>query len=162
MKTLQIKNPGEIEPRERAQNFLDQAEEDLLFATICIRKKHRSYNPITQINYLLHQSIEKWLKTMLQIGPGKPWGHDVGDLLESCIQKYSELSKVEQVLKMDEEPSKSEYPLLKRDYPSNLRYREGDAYNSYNLEDQFCILLEAAFLTRRLVKRWLINNEEVT
>lgn len=155
MKTLQIKNPGNTEPRERAQNFLDQAEEDLLFATICLRTKHSGYQPINQINFLLHQSIEKWLKTMLQIGTGKPWGHDIHGFLESCIQKYSELGKVEQVLKMDEE-------LLKKNYPSSLRYREGDAYNSYDLQDQFCILLEAAFLTRRLVKRWLKNNEEVT
>lgn len=158
MRTIQIKNEEDTDSRNRAQRFLDQAEEDLLFATICLRRKHGDYCPIHDINYLLHQSIEKWLKAFLHVGegiPSKSWGHNLDALLSGCVQKDMEMIKVQAMLERDEY-------LLRKDYPSNLRYREGEIYDTYDLLDQFCILLEAAFTTRRVVKRWLRNNEEVT
>jgi HEPN domain-containing protein len=158
MRIIQIKNLENTDSRNRAQRFLEQADEDLLYATICLRNKNGDYWPIDDINYLLHQSIEKWLKAFLHVGEGTPFksrGHNLESLLSSCVQKDMEMLKVQIMLERDEY-------LLRTDYPANLRYREGDIYDTYDLPDQFCILLEAAFTTRRVVKRWLRNNEEVT
>lgn len=158
MRTIQIKNLENTDSRNRAQRFLEQAEEDLFFATICLRRKNSGYWPIHDVNYLLHQSIEKWLKAFLHIGEGTPsksWGHNLDALLIGCVQKDIKMAEVQVLLERDDY-------LLRKDYPSNLRYREGEVYDTYDLPDQFCILLEAAFTTRRVVKRWLRNNKEVT
>lgn len=156
MRTIQIKNIKNTGSRTRAQGFLDQAEEDLLYATICLRSKHGDYWPINDTNYLLHQSVEKWLKAFLHVGDGIPVkrGHGLRGFLDGCIQKHPEMLKVQNILEYDEF-------LLEQEYPSNLRYREGNDYDTYNLQDQFCILIEAAFATRRIVKQWLKTNEEV-
>jgi HEPN domain-containing protein len=157
MRTIQIENRYNTDSRNRAQRFLDQAEEDLLYATICLRSKHGGCCPINDINYLLHQSIEKWLKAFLHVGvgtPAKSWRHNLETIVKACVQKHPEMLKVQIILEHDEF-------LLRNDYPSNLRYREGDDYDTYNLQDQFCILIDAAFSTRRIVKQWLKTNKEV-
>ena len=156
MRTIQIKNIDNTDSRNRAQRLLDQAEEDLLYAVICLRNKRGDYWPINDINYLLHQSIEKWLKTFLHVGVGTPvkWDHGLQGFLTGCVQKHPEMQKVQKILDCDD-------LLLLRNYPSTLRYREGDLYDTYDLEDQFCILMEAAFTTRLIVKQWLKTNEEV-
>ena len=50
------------------QSWIDRAEEDLLCAVFLCRQRI-NYSPLANICYLLHQSIEKWLKRVFNNSP---------------------------------------------------------------------------------------------
>jgi HEPN domain-containing protein len=131
------------------QYLIRRAEEDLFCAVMLCRRKS-GYMPLVNICYLLHQSIEKWLKVFLIIqSPAfKQKGHD----LEYLFDKATEI-------KIQFEFIKSELTLvdpviLGPKFPSDLRYNE----TSPEIEDYIQALMRAVFKTRRLIKRHLIQE----
>lgn len=70
LSTYQIPNPNETDARKVAQSLIDQADEDLFCAIGCMRKN--IHYPVNEICYLLHQSLEKWLKVAHQMSLAKP------------------------------------------------------------------------------------------
>lgn len=90
LRTNQIPIPNEdtFETRKVAQDLLDQAEEDLFCALGCLRRN--PHEPLNEICYLLHQSLEKWIKVALQMSKGKfPYKHELGsdDLLLVFVRR---------------------------------------------------------------------------
>lgn len=156
--TYQIPNPKDSETRKIAQNLLDQAEEDLFFAIGCLRKN--PFDPLNQVCYLLHQSLEKWVKVALHMSSGRfIHSHDLGkDLLPVLCNDQPDLNKAPDLRPVKE--ILEAFPLLKdNNYPSQVRYRENEK-NGYNLYAHLVILLDAVFLTRLLVKKWLKDREK--
>lgn len=160
LRTYQIPIPDDniFETRKVAQNLIDQADEDLFCAIGCIRK-----NPHDHLNetcYLLHQSLEKWIKVAHQMSTGqfKP-SHDFGkDLLPvfcdgNIVNNNSDKAdKPDLHLVFDVLEQAS--VVMEKNYPDRVRYREHEKHN-YNLNIQLAILLDAVFLARRLIKHWL-------
>lgn len=71
LRTYQIPTPTEdasedtYVTRKVTQDLIDQADEDLLCAIGCWR--HNPHEPFSEICYLLHQSLEKWIKVAIQM-----------------------------------------------------------------------------------------------
>lgn len=154
-----IKEASQNLTREVAQNLIDQADEDLFCALGCWRHNH--HEPFNEICYLLHQSLEKWLKVAHQMCfekiPKGSAGHDLKELVEPFQTKPEnksdkpDLSAVMRTLN-------AEIILTNRQYPNRVRYRE-DTGSKFGLNAQAYFLRDAVFITRRLVKRWLKARE---
>jgi hypothetical protein len=156
MQTYQIYNPDNSVTRNTAQNLLDQADEDFLCAIGCLR--NCQHDPLNEVCYLLHQSLEKWLKVALQMSNGNfPHSHKIKEdiLPEFCgenpdITQKPDLREVRIFF--------GRLPIvIDKSYPSYVRYRE----NNHSLNEHVEVLLGGVFLTRRLVKKWLKNREVV-
>ncbi len=145
--------------RKVAQDLLDQAEEDLFCALGCLRRN--PHEPLNEICYLLHQSLEKWIKVALQMSTGTfPHHHHLEKLLQPFCIEESENNKPE--LKDVFRILSAEPALMGNNYPDHVRYRvrENGERVYRTLSPHARLLVDAVFLTRRLVKRWLKYKDE--
>jgi len=154
LQPYRIPNPKNTKTREMAQEVLDQAEEDLMFAISCLRK-HRDSSPLNDICYLLNQSLEKWLKVAIQLGHDSfPKKHDLEDSLFPAASTYCpRLHEVIDILR------RADPDLLDEHYPNRVRYREIEYSRLYA---HSYILLDSVFETRRRVKTWIKNGSQKT
>jgi HEPN domain-containing protein len=128
------------------QRFIDRAEEDLLCALSLYTRRACGYLPVVTVCFLLHQSIEKWLKAFLAVkAKPQPKTHDLYQLLEAARKIEPKFMKVrEDIEKVDSE-------ILGQQFPSDIRYED----TRPDIEKDVEILLQAARATRRLVKQSL-------
>ena len=133
------------------QHFIDRAEEDLFCAMYLYRRGICGIVPYVVICFLLHQATEKWLKAFLPVArlPTKKI-HELSYLFDQAAMEEPEFLEVKAEL------DKVERQILEQRFPSDLRYED----TRENVEDCINTLLQAAFRTRRLVKRWIKRSEE--
>jgi HEPN domain-containing protein len=112
-------------------------------------KTVNGYIPYLSICYLCLQAIEKWLKVYLAVKKvAHKFTHDIPAFLDIVIELDSQFLDVFYPLNTIEEY----YFRKSKNKPANyssMRYETAPA----DIETHAKILLEAAFLTRRLVKR---------
>jgi len=130
------------------QPLIERAEEDLLCALSLYRQGACGYSPLVTVCFLLHQALEKWLKAFIAVQgiSVRPNGqHDLLGRLEAAktVQPaFADIqSKIEEI-----EPE-----IMAHKFPGNLRYNETPP----DIERKVEVLIKAAFVTRRLVKRTL-------
>lgn len=129
------------------QELIERAEYDLLCAIYLSR--HGAFGTPSPENviYLLHQSIEKWLKVVIHTQqknlPKKDQIHDLEKLLGKTESYHACFSHIWQLLI---EGNK----FLDEKYGKNIRYQSYD-----NAENDIYLWIDAAFTTRRIAKRWL-------
>lgn len=146
MKVFELPTTNDRQPHSQ-QVFIDRAEEDFLCALSMWRRGRCSHLPITNICYLLHQCIEKWLKAFLAINsleiPKKyQRTHSLGKFLEIAKQRESLFAELRQKI-ADKEPK-----LLEASFPGNLRYSE----TPEEIEDYVKLLLCIVIDVRRIAK----------
>ncbi len=163
LQTYQIPNPdNKSKAREVAQELIAQAEEDLFCALGCWR--HNPHEPFNEICYLLHQSLEKWIKVALQMSYGSfRRSHNLGVLLRPlCTNKLGVNKQKKKRIQGPEldvvmEILGAEPVLIGKNYPDQIRYRESDT-NDYDLKNHVRILFKAVCRVRQLVKCWLVDR----
>lgn len=114
------------------------------------RGSNRRYSPLTNVCYLLHQAVEKWIKVVHAVAGipevnAKKEGHDLGRLLEPLEAKYPEFSSIRTMIE------EVDGGLLRQRFPADLRYEE----IMPEIERYVAVLMRAAFLVRRTAKTWL-------
>mgnify|MGYP005841338443 CR=1 FL=1 len=141
------------------QPLIERAEEDLLCAIALYRQGACGYLPLVTVCFLLHQALEKWLKLIIAVRGiavaakqdekqrVKP--HDLYRLLTALDEKLPEFGEIRG------EIEKVDPALMDHKFPGSLRYNETPA----EIERYVRVLIPVAFKTRRLVKRYL-NQEE--
>jgi len=162
LQTYQIPNPdNKSKTREVAQELIDQAEEDLFCALGCWR--HNPHEPFNEICYLLHQSLEKWIKVALQMSYGsfRP-SHDLSVLLRPLCTNKSSANKQKKrrqgpILDPVAELLGEEPILMGRNYPDNIRYRTSNT-DDYDLKKHMKVMFKAVCRARQLIKRWLVER----
>lgn len=152
------------ETRKAAQSLIDQADEDLFCALGCRRRN--PHEPLNEICYLLHQSLEKWIKVAHQMSFGRyPHSHDLKELLlpflKSNDSNNNDQKTTAETLDLSSvlRELNAEMILTDKNYPDRVRYRmkiEG----KFSLNAHADILLQAVFLARRLIKCWLPTREK--
>lgn len=112
------------------------------------------YIPLVNICYLLHQTIEKWLKLFVAVN-GIPvsnstwWRHDLNKLFEAAGGKEPIFLEIKETI------NGVDGFLLEHAYPGNLRYNE----TPLEIELHVGVLMQVAFVVRRVVKRWLRKGD---
>ncbi len=135
------------------QPLIERAEEDLLSALSLYRRGACSYLPLVTVCFLLHQALEKWLKAFIAVqgipvtarGP-----HDLDSRFRAAETQCPEFAEVRKRL---EEVAPG---ILHHKFPGNLRYNETPA----DIEQFVKVLIEGAFVVRRLAKRHFKKLEE--
>lgn len=132
------------------QYWIDHAEEDLLVAVYLCRRKI-GYPPRSTICYLLHQSIEKWLKAFLEIN-GIEFGktHNLFILLKKAGEKDDFFIQLLRNL------DSNAHIILGENFSSdNLRYGKEQLPNT---EELVSILFPVTFKIRRIVKKRILEE----
>ncbi|MCX8171798.1 MAG: HEPN domain-containing protein [Candidatus Bathyarchaeota archaeon] len=147
------------------QRLVDRAEEDLLCAVHLLRKPPFGRYTPAHVCYLLHQSIEKWLKVLLLYNKGKyPKLHNLDELFQNVIQSTDHhlsntISRVKDLIEEVDEWVESsagvwELKILDRNFQDNLRYNKDDPNDV-----QVWVLLKCAFKIRKIVKRIIVRSQ---
>ncbi len=151
MKVIEL--PEQYEGQfEDLQNLINQTEEDLLCAIFLYRRCKNSYQPNPNICYLLHQTIEKWLKIYIQVKgilfPEKKRNtHSLASLLSRAGQQDQEFNTMlSQIDQAD--------PIMSRHtYPEHLRYAEKPEMYENVDGVHIGLLFRIVFRVRRIVKK---------
>lgn len=127
------------------QHWIDRAEEDLLAAIYLCREK-KQYSPHSTICYLLHQSIEKWLKAFLEInGINMGKTHNLFVLLKRAGEKDPFFTRSLQML------NQNASIILEEKFSSDLlRYSNNEELPK--IDKLVAMLFPLAFKIRRIVK----------
>lgn len=127
------------------QRWIDHAEEDLLAAIYLCREK-KQYFPHSTICYLLHQSIEKWLKAFLEIN-GITMGktHNLFVLLKRAGEKDEFFSRSLQLLDQN-------IPIVLEEKFSSDLLRYSNSEELLNTDKIVAMLFPLVFKIRRIVK----------
>jgi len=135
------------------QRLVERAEEDLLSALSLYRRGACSYKPVVTVCFLLHQTLEKWLKVFIAV-QGIPVSderrrpHDLYIRFQAAEEKEPAFKEIRQ--KIEE----VEFKITDQKFPGGLRYNETPP----EVEQYIGVLIETVFATRRLVKRRLTEN----
>jgi len=141
----QLIEKPDLDKHEDVQWWMLRAEEDLFCALFLVRHA-RGYLPLNNICYLLHQSLEKWLKIYLAMnGSEFEFTHDLGYLLNVATRLDLSFHTIYCML-----APHGEVILDKRASSRNMRYGAGNG-----LDEALDTLIRANFHTRRKVKRFL-------
>ncbi len=103
--------------------------------------------------FLLHQTLEKWLKAFIAvqgITASARGQHDLYRRFEAVENKESAFGEIWRMIK-EVAPE-----ILDHKFPGNLRYNETPA----DIEQYVEVLLKATFAVRRIVKRKLNETKE--
>ncbi|MCX7683493.1 MAG: HEPN domain-containing protein [Anaerolineae bacterium] len=135
------------------QPLIERAEEDLLCAVSLYRRGACGYLPLVTACFLAHQALEKWLKAFIAVcglSVSAKGQHNLYDRFMVVEKKVPEFKVIR------EKVEAVEPEILDHKFPGNLRYNETPA----NVERYVEVLMEAAFLVRKLVKRQLNKSLE--
>ena len=135
------------------QPFIDRAEEDLLCALSLYRHGACGYSPLVTVCFLLHQSLEKWLKVFIavqRISVPTKGQHELLSRLEAAKTLEPAFADIQSKIE------KIEPAIMAHNFPGNLRYNETPP----DIEKYVEVLIKASFATRKLVKQALKRRLE--
>lgn len=161
MKVIEILEEQEGQYQD-LQNLINQTEEDLLCAIYLLRHCKKEYQPVPNICYLLHQTIEKWLKIYIQVEgipfpENKQKTHSLTSLFSRIIGEDTTHNFNSTLSQLD----KADPMMTAHAYPEYLRYAtKPEMYDSvYTIHMR--VLCNTAFRVRRITKQVITKRLDV-